>query len=202
MSVLLLYGGGIDSTTLAAHYHFNKKISIHCVFFRYGQKAERLEEESCRYFCNKYGHTLHCIDLPLSSISNSAILSTATTIANDPSVNILDGRNLVFLSFAAMLGAKLGVSKLAMGFHIEPPNRPFPDASIEFFHAANEVLKQGVKHPLELEAPFIGLTREDIFKEAQWLDPYILKNAHTCYEDVPGGCGECTHCKYKASILG
>lgn len=199
---LLLYGGGIDSTTLLkflADDREKRKTQVSAVFFRYGQKAQALEEQACSYFCKKYGVDLHMVDTPFASITNSAIMAGGD-LANDPAINILDGRNLTLIGLAGMLGAKIGATHLALGFHIEPVARPFPDASPEFFDAAAALMPLAFKHKMELCAPFSQATREEIFAYARNHDSDILSLAHTCYEDVPGGCGKCSHCLLKQQI--
>lgn len=199
---LLLYGGGIDSTTLLkflAEDRFKRQTQVSAVFFRYGQKAQALEEQACRYFCNKYQVELHVVDTAFASITDSAIMAGGE-LANDPSINILDGRNLTLIGMAGMLGAKIKATHLALGFHIEPVARPFPDASPEFFDAMSNMMRLAFKHKMELCAPFSEATREEIFAYARNHDSEILTAAHTCYEDVPGGCGKCSHCLLKQQI--
>lgn len=214
LHTLLLYGGGIDSSTLVAYLaeqrnRYNAQLegvvgeeekTVSAVFFRYGQKAEALEQEACQRFCDKYDVPLYIVDAPFASLTDSAIMKGAQ-LANDPKVNILDGRNFTFIGLAGMLAAKIGASKLAMGYHVEPVARPFPDASIEFVHAINRMIPFAYVHHFQVVAPFAEWTREEIFAYAKRHAPDVLTFAHTCYEDVPGGCGVCTHCQLKKEIL-
>lgn len=208
MHTILLYGGGIDSSTLL-HYLAHAPLhdaryadaKLEAMFFRYGQKAEKFEQQACEYFCKKYNVPLTLIDVPLGALSNSAIMS-GSALANDPAINILDGRNITFLSLAGMYAAKVGATQIAMGYHVEPVARPFPDASIEFVGAFNAMIPFAFKHDFELVAPFANWTREEIFQYAKDHDSEILQLAHTCYEDVEGGCGKCTHCLLKQQIMG
>ncbi len=197
--MILLYGGGIDSSTLLA-YLTKEGHEVHSVFFRYGQKAQELEEQACRYFCKLYESQLLVLDVPLTSISDSTIMA-GSSLANDPSKNILDGRNLALVSITSILAAKLQITDIAMGYHVEPVARPFPDASIEFVHAFNRMSAYAFKHVPKIVAPFSEWTREQIFLWAKENAPEILDLAHTCYEDVPGGCGQCSHCLLKQDIL-
>ena len=196
---ILLYGGGIDSTVLLHLLCFRGE-DVHAVFFQYGQKAETLEFEACSYFCRKLGVPLTALRLPIGEISISAILSGGA-LANDPAINILDGRNFALIAMAGMFAAKIDADKIAMGYHVEPVTRPFPDASIEFVHAINKMIPQAFVHKFEVVAPMSEWTREDIFAYAKSLDSDVLDRAHTCYEDVAGGCGKCSHCLLKAQML-
>lgn len=209
-NILLLYGGGIDSTALLMWLvwrgMFRKSLSsqrrdykVSAVFFKYGQKAESLEYGACQYFCAKYDVDLHVIQAPFAQISDSAILNGGV-LANDPKVNILDGRNFAMLGMAGMLAAKIGATKLAMGYHVEPEHRPFPDASIEFVDAMNEAIPKAFVHQWQIYTPFAKWTRQKIFQWANYYDKDILQKAHTCYENVAGGCGACSHCTLKKQI--
>lgn len=196
---LLLYGGGIDSSTLL-HFLNAQGTDVHAVFFRYNQKAAELEEQACSYFCKKLNVPLTVIPLSLSALSHSAILSGGA-LANDPKINILDGRNLTLISMAGMFAAKISANKIAMGYHVEPVARPFPDASIEFVHAVNKMIPYAFVHKFEVIAPFSGWTREEIFQYAKDQCPEVLSHAHTCYEAVQGGCGLCSHCVLKKQVM-
>ena len=197
-SVLLLYGGGIDSTALL-HWLSGTAGRLGAVFFDYGQKANEHEREACEYFCTRYGAELFVLPLSMQFLAASAIMKGSDKVANDPKVNVLDGRNLMLISTAGVLAVEYGYNKLAVGFHQEPVARPFPDASPEFLASVNTTLKQSFIADLEVIAPFKDMSRQDIFALAEFSDKDILRRAHTCYEGVKGGCGTCSHCLLKAS---
>ena len=196
-SSLLLYGGGNDSTALAIE--FGSHGNYAAVFFRYSQKAQELEELAVRRVCAIYSIELHIITLDPALFGKSALLSGG--IATDVKDNIVDGRNLVFISQAAALAASLNRQCLHVGFHIEPEARPFPDASSEFLESVNKTLAAALVHKVQVVAPYANLTREEIFKRGHTLNPKTFRLAHTCYEDVVGGCGVCAHCKVQQEII-
>lgn len=202
---LLLYGGGIDSSVLLAYAATRRteqeNQSLYAMFIRYGQKAEAHEEQACKYFCEKYNVPLTILDAPFAQITSSAIMSTSHSLANDPSINIVDGRNFAFLGLAGMFAAKIKADHVMMGYHVEPIARPFPDASIEFVHAMNRMIPFAFKHTFTVTAPFAEWTRKDIFKWGLEFDNELVNHAHTCYENVLGGCGQCSHCVLKKELL-
>lgn len=199
-SVMLLYGGGIDSTALLHWLSTNSK-KVGAVFFDYGQKANECEREACEYFCKKYGAELFVLPLSLQFLAKSAILKGSDSKADNPKANVLDGRNLMLLATAGVLAVERDYNRLAVGFHLEPASRPFPDASPEFLDSVNSTLQQAFIADLEVIAPFKNQTREDIFDYAEFADSEILLKAHTCYEGVKGGCGTCSHCWVKAELM-
>lgn len=199
-SSLLLYGGGIDSTACLVYNHVPHTSERHALFVRYGQKAVELEQKACEYFCTKYSVKLHVLEVPLSQISESAILS-GSVLANDPSINVLDGRNVSFLSLAAMLGSKLKVDTLSLGYHLEPENTAFPDATRNCVAAFQRLLNTAYVHKMYIHTPFSDWTRQEIVRWSMNEDPEILEMSHTCYENVFGGCGVCTHCVQKTEMM-
>lgn len=202
MKILLLYGGGIDSTTALIHL-VKAGHAVEAIFFRYGQKAEELEFKACSYFCSKWGVPLKEVTFDWSMLgSSSAILSGSNADSSKVADNLLEGRNVIFLSLAASYASAKKIHMLAVGFHREPETRPFPDASPEFLTAFTEVLWTGFRPSLSLLAPFKAMTRREIYMEALSIDGEIMTHAHTCYENVEDGCGTCVHCVLKSQLLG
>lgn len=199
-NLLVIYGGGIDSTTLLAHYT-KTHTGVVALHFDYGQKAARLEKASGEHFCAIYGAEFKTIVFGESVLSGSDLLKGAIGDASTPVMNVVEGRNLLFISAAAAIASAMGIRELAVGFHLEPEGAPFPDASAAFLDAVNATLKAGMINHTTVLAPFRNMSRLDIFKYADTLDPAIVKSAHTCYADVEGGCGVCSHCKTKAQLL-
>lgn len=193
---VLLYGGGIDSTTLL---FLLRRLGVdpYVLYFQYGQKAALLERQCLDRWVPK--HKQKVVDLPLSSLVTSDIME-GEKLAETPKSNVLEGRNLIFISMAAAWASTLGAEVVYVGFHSEPEGAPFPDATDEFRERVNAVLKAGMNHRVSVEAPFRTWTRDKIFHWALKNAPEAL-DAHTCYEDVVGGCGKCSHCLLKAKIL-
>lgn len=194
---VLLYGGGIDSTALL-FYLRSQGLDPHVLFFTYGQKAEALERECLERWVIAEKRLV--LPLPLSQITTSNILS-GEPVAADVTTNVLEGRNLIFISLAAAWASTLGASSVYVGFHAEPEARPFPDASPEFHLSVNHTLKEALVRSVAVLAPFSDKTRKEIFQWCLTNAPEAL-SAHTCYESVRGGCGVCTHCQTKAQLLG
>src|SRR6476661_1983112 len=71
----------------------------------------------------------------------------------------LDGRNIILISKAAVLCARLGCGRLALG---PLAGNPFPDATADFFTAMAQAMSLGLDHPLEIAAPFAALHKEAV----------------------------------------
>jgi 7-cyano-7-deazaguanine synthase in queuosine biosynthesis len=166
----------------------------------YGQKAAQCELDSVRYFADKYGVVFSTLKIPDTLFSTSALTDWSQT-ANDVRKNVVEGRNLLFIALAAVHTSRWNMDAVSVGFHAEPVSAPFPDATEVFADAVERAIAAGYVNPPRLLRPFKDMERRDIFKWALARDPEIVHKAHTCYENVPGGCGLCTHCMTKASIL-
>ena len=208
---LVLYGGGIDYTTLLAYLVSGRNArchvdpaTVHLLHFTYDQKAWKQEADALFEFSHRFGipsDNTHTMGIPYGLFGRSDILEGSADRAADPKKNVVEGRNMVFLSMAATVASRLGIEYLAVGFHHEPEEAPFPDATGPFLDAMNATFRRGMLRPVEIIAPFRYFTRKQIFNEAFLIDPVILEKAHTCYEAVVGGCGECAHCVLKADLL-
>lgn len=189
---VLLYGGGLDSTALLLELSRDYKlVALH---INYGQVAFTSERRAAQYWCGRYGvfyHTLHC-DLQQACPTAS--------IVGGKGGDMMDGRNLVLLAVASMYAAARGIPAVFIGYHLEPPDHPFPDATMQGLMASQEAIDVMLKADVGLMAPFFRRTRYDIVKGAMAIDANFLKETHTCYTNEFGGCGKCAHCIQKAGF--
>jgi len=104
----------------------------------------------------------------------------------------LDGRNIVLISKAAVLGARLGLHRLALGPLL---GNPFPDATAQFFSAMARAMSLGLGHDLEIATPLAHLHKEDVITRG--LDLGVpLELTLSCMS--PAGdehCGQCSKCR-------
>ena len=104
----------------------------------------------------------------------------------------LDGRNIVLLSKAAVLCARLGVSRIAMGLLA---GNPFPDATPAFFEAMTRALSLGLQRDFEIDTPLTSRRKEGVVKLGIELS-VPLELSMSCMN--PSGdwhCGACSKCR-------
>lgn len=104
----------------------------------------------------------------------------------------LEGRNIVLISKAAVLCARLGLTRLALGPLL---GNPFPDATPEFFEAMGRAMSLGLGRPLAIAAPLAQLHKEDVIKLGVELG-VPLEATLSCMN--PAGdmhCGRCSKCR-------
>ncbi len=105
----------------------------------------------------------------------------------------LEGRNIVLVAKAAVLCARLNVSRLALG---PLSGNPFPDATREFFDTMSKALSLGLNRRLELVTPLASLHKEDVIVQGRDLG-VPLELSLSCMN--PGThdehCGACSKCR-------
>jgi len=104
----------------------------------------------------------------------------------------LEGRNIVLISKAAVLCARLGIERLALG---PLAANPFPDATPDFFGAMSRAMSLGLGRPFSIATPLVHLHKEDVVQLGLALG-VPLELTLSCMN--PSGdehCGECSKCR-------
>lgn len=199
-TAVVVLSGGMDSTTLMAHYAA-LGYGLIAVTVDYGQR-HRKEIESARVIAAHYGARHHVVDL---SGFGSVLAGSALT---DDSVSVPDGhyaeesmratvvpnRNAVLANVAVSVGVAHRAGTVALGMHagdhfIYPDCRPaFLDALGELVKAANE----GFPTP-SVVAPFITWSKSDIAAHGTRLGA-PLERSWSCYKGGERHCGTCGTC--------
>ncbi len=104
----------------------------------------------------------------------------------------LDGRNITLIAKAAVVCARRGIGRLALG---PLAGNPFPDARPEFFEAMGRAMSLGLDHPLAIAAPLSTLHKDAVIRLG--LDLGVpLALTISCMSPVVGGhCGRCSKCR-------
>jgi len=105
----------------------------------------------------------------------------------------LEGRNIVLIAKAAVLCARLKISRLALG---PLAGNPFPDATPEFFDTMGRALSLGLAHPLNIVAPLATMHKEDVIRLGHRLG-VPLDLTLSCMNPQAGDrpCGRCSKCR-------
>jgi 7-cyano-7-deazaguanine synthase len=104
----------------------------------------------------------------------------------------LDGRNIVLISKSAVLCARLGLERLALG---PLAGNPFPDATPEFFAAMGRAMSLGLGRSFSLAAPLAHLHKEDVVRLGLELG-VPLELTLSCMNPIGDAhCGQCSKCR-------
>jgi 7-cyano-7-deazaguanine synthase len=104
----------------------------------------------------------------------------------------LEGRNLVLIAKAAVLCARLGVGRLALG---PLAGNPFPDATPEFFESIARAASLGLDHPLDVVAPLATMSKAQVVALGVELGVPLARTL-SCMNPRDGlHCGRCSKCR-------
>lgn len=209
MKALVLFSGGVDSTTcLAMAVEKYGAENVLALSVRYGQKHSR-EIEAARKIAAYYGVRLKELDLALIfEDSNCALLAGSEDAIpkesyakqlkknqGSPVSTYVPFRNGLFLSSAASIALSNDCSEIYYGAHSDDAaGNAYPDCSSDFNEAINRAIYLGSGEQLQVIAPFIGMNKGEIVKEGIALQvPYEL--TWSCYEGGEKPCGVCGTCR-------
>ena len=215
MKALVLFSGGVDSTTclgIAVDKYGAEEVLALSIY--YGQKHSK-EIEAAEKIAAHYGVKLRTLDLALIFTDSDCSLlkgssaeipkeSYADQIAEtngSPVSTYVPFRNGLFLSSAASIALSNGCEVIYYGAHSDDAaGNAYPDCSADFNDAINRAIFIGSGDQLRVEAPFIGLTKAQVVAKGLSLNvPYEL--TWSCYEggDIP--CGVCGTCRDRAAAF-
>jgi 7-cyano-7-deazaguanine synthase len=217
---LVLFSGGQDSTTCLA-WALERYERVETIGFDYGQR-HRIELDQRAILRGALGamkpewakklgpdHTLELA--ALGAISDTALTSAkaiemgAKTLPN----TFVPGRNLIFLTFAAALAYRRGLTRIVGGM-CETDFSGYPDCRDDAVKAMQVALNIGMESRFVLETPLMWLDKAQTWVLAQDLGgaglvETIIEHSHTCYLGERGarhdwgyGCGDCPACRLRA----
>src|ERR1700753_3733629 len=219
-TALVLFSGGQDSATCLA-WALQRFARVETLGFDYGQR--HAIELSCRVdlldgikslrgdWAAKLGEN-HTLQIPtLAVISDTALTrDVAIAMGQDGLPNtFVPGRHLVFLTCAAALAYRRGITDIVGGM-CETDYSGYPDCREETIKALQIALNLGMNKKFELHTPLMWLDKASTWKLADELGgaglvDLIREHSHTCYLGERGarhdwgyGCGECPACSLRA----
>ena len=215
MKALILFSGGVDSTTclaMAADKYGAENVAALSV--GYGQKHTK-ELLSAEKIAKHYGIELRRLDLAaIFEGSDCSLLSASTQEIPQESyaeqLKKTDGapvstyvpfRNGLFLASAASVALSMGCSEIWYGAHSDDAaGNAYPDCSSDFNEAMSRAIYLGSGGTLQVVAPFIGMTKAQVVAKGLSLGaPY--KYAWSCYAGADKPCGVCGTCRDRAAAF-
>ncbi|URZ08741.1 7-cyano-7-deazaguanine synthase QueC [Clostridium felsineum] len=200
---LVVFSGGQDSTTCL--FLAKKKYKeVIAVSFDYNQK-HKLELECAKDICKKYGVEHHILDMKLLNqlAPNSLTRADMKVDENAPKEGtpntFVDGRNLLFLTFAAVFAKQRGINNIITGVS-QSDFSGYPDCRDVFIKSLNVTLNLAMDYQFVLITPLMWIDKAETWKLADDLGVLdIVKNETlTCYNGIKGnGCGNCPACKLR-----
>ena len=196
---VVVFSGGQDSTTclLWALEEFDE---VETVTFLYGQRHEA-EVECAQMIAKELGVKQKIIQMDLlNQLTENALTRKDMKIEEGEIPNTyVEGRNHIFLSFAAIYAQTIGAKNIITGVS-ETESSGYPDCRDAFIQSLNTTLNLAMDAELTLITPLMSKDKAAVWEMADQMGrlQYIRENTLTCYNGVIGdGCGDCPSCKLR-----
>ncbi|MBR5403944.1 MAG: 7-cyano-7-deazaguanine synthase QueC [Bacteroidales bacterium] len=203
MRAVLVYSGGLDSTTLL--YEYKDSIAL-AVSFDYGSKHNKRELEYATINCKRLG-IRHLViplefmgryfksdlligggDIPEGSYADENMKST-----------VVPFRNGIMLSIAAGLAESYELDTIMLANH-SGDHAIYPDCRPEFIEGMAAAVEAGTYNGVKVVSPYCNMTKRDIALRGRELGvDYSL--TYSCYKGGEKHCGKCGTCTERKEAL-
>jgi 7-cyano-7-deazaguanine synthase len=218
---LVLHSGGQDSTTCLA-WALNQFEHVETVGFSYGQR--HVVELECRISIRERLAAMspewrarlgedHMIDLAVLGTMNQTALTSEVEFsmtAEGLPTTFVPGRNLAFLTFAAIVAYRRNTKNIVAGV-CETDFSGYPDCRDDTIKAMQLVLNLGMARQFAIHTPLMWIDKAETWALAECLGGQdlvraIVEYTHTCYRGKRDelhewgyGCGLCPACELRAA---
>ena len=203
-SALVVFSGGQESTTCLfwamKHYEY-----VETVTFSYGQRHSQ-ELEVAKEIAAEQGVKHHILDMSLlGQITENALTSDIAIETKDGEVpnTFVDGRNHLFLSFAAVLAKQRKIRDIVTGV-CQTDFSGYPDCRDVFVKSLNVTLNLAMDYEFVIQTPLMWLDKAETWELADQLGKfdYVRQKTLTCYNGIRGtGCRQCPACHLRQAGL-
>jgi queuosine biosynthesis protein QueC len=202
---VVVFSGGQDSTT-CLFWAKERFAEVEAVTFDYGQR-HKLELEVAAEIAKELGVKHHVLDMGLlNQLAPNALTRGDIAIEQKEGelpTTFVDGRNMLFLTFAAVLAKQIGATNIVAGV-CETDFSGYPDCRDVFVKSLNVTLNLAMDYPFVIDTPLMWLNKEQTWELADSLGAFdfVRRRTLTCYNGiVADGCGECPACKLRKKGL-
>jgi 7-cyano-7-deazaguanine synthase len=198
---IVVFSGGQDSTT-CLFWALKNFEEVEVVTFDYNQRHKE-EIECAKAIAEELNvpHTILDMSL-LNQLAPNALTRDDITIEEKegelPST-FVDGRNLLFLTFVAIVAKQKGSRHIITGV-CETDFSGYPDCRDVFVKSLNVTLNLSMDYNFVIHTPLMWLDKAQTWELADDLGAFdfVREKTLTCYNGVKGdGCKECPSCKLR-----
>ena len=203
MKAILIYSGGLDSTTLL--YEYRDRIAL-ALSFDYGSKHNAQEIAFAREHCASLGIP-HRV-LPLAFIGEhfrSDLLLGGGDIPegsyDDENMHatVVPFRNGIMLSVAVGMAESEGLDTVLIANH-DGDHAIYPDCRPAFIDAIDRAAQEGTYEGVRIRSPYCRLTKRDIALRGRALGVDFART-WSCYKGGEVHCGVCGTCTERKEAL-
>ena len=199
MKAVLIFSGGLDSTTLL-YRMLDMGYEVEALTFNYAQRHKK--EIDCASAIARGLEIAHEI-VDLSSLAG--LLGSSALLGKDEipdchyteeaaKKTVVPNRNMIMLSIAAGYAEAREIPELFYAAH-KNDRTIYPDCRPEFVEALRPAIAQATAwHPVQLQAPFLDMSKAEIVRMGLELKvPYHL--TWSCYRGEKQPCRSCPTCR-------
>lgn len=204
MKTVLLFSGGLDSTTLLYDL-LSQNDEVIALSIHYGQKHKK--EILAAKEIATHTKVKHIIKEISGIFGENALTSDSLEVPDghytDLSMKqtVVPNRNMIFLSIALSLAISEKFDRVAYAAH-SGDHAIYPDCRPEFVEAISNVFPLSDWHKVILYAPYVNLSKNEICKKGITLDA-PLNLTWSCYKGGDVHCGRCGTCvERKEAFMG
>ena len=203
MRAIIVYSGGLDSTTLL--YEYREHIAL-AVSFDYGSKHNAKELSFAAEHCRKLGIPHRIIPLDFIGryfrsdllLSGGEIPEGSYADANMKST-VVPFRNGIMLAVAAGLAESYDLDTVLLANH-GGDHAIYPDCRPEFIEAFDHAARAGTYNGVRIVSPYCVVTKRVIALRGQALGIDYART-WSCYKGGERHCGRCGTCTERKEAL-
>lgn len=203
MDSVIIYSGGLDSTTLL--YEERERIAL-AITFDYGSNHASREMSCARWHCQHLGIEHLVIDIAfvgrylVSSLTAGAEAVPEGDYDDDNMRStVVPFRNGIMLSVACGIAESRGLQRVLIANH-GGDHAVYPDCRHDFVRAMDDAMRAGTYEGVRLVAPYTGIAKSDIVKRGAALGIDYGKT-YSCYRGGERHCGRCGTCRERVEAF-
>lgn len=203
LKALIVYSGGMDSTTLL--YQYKDCISL-AVTFTYGARQDAAQLACARENCTLLGirHLVIPLDF-MGKYFKSSMFESGPAIPHgayaedNMKSTVVPFRNGIMLSVAVGLAESNGLDTVLIANHAGD-HAIYPDCRPEFVQAMDQASQAGTYEGIRIVSPYCNMTKREIALLGRELEVPFEKT-YSCYEGDTLHCGLCGTCHERKEAL-
>ncbi|MBI5413421.1 7-cyano-7-deazaguanine synthase QueC [Candidatus Peregrinibacteria bacterium] len=209
MKTVLVYSGGMDSTTLL-YKLLAEGDTVLCLSFDYGQRHKK-ELLAARKICKKLKDagekvTHEIVDIKAikglmggSSLTSKVAVPKGHYEDKNMKSTVVPNRNMVFLSLAIAAAVSRKFNRVAIAVH-SGDHAIYPDCRPEFIKKMRAVSLVANYEKIDVYAPFLNISKAKIAKVGTKLGVPV-EDTWTCYNGLKKPCEKCGACVEREEAL-
>ena len=203
MKAIIIYSGGLDSTTLLHEYRDSIALAL---TFDYGSKHNAREIEFARLNCERLGipHRVISLDFIRDHFKSDLLLSGGDIpeghyAEDNMKSTVVPFRNGIMLSIAIGLAESNDLDTVLIANHAGD-HTIYPDCRPEFIKAMDAAASSGTFNGVRIVSPYCNITKRDIALRGRDLG-VDFSLTYSCYKGGDKHCGKCGTCVERKEAL-